>query len=123
MPAIGGYVIIRQLVFRHRGFDLLLWLYSFALSLSAALLFGVEPMIAKMILPYLGGTPAVWNTCLFFFQTFLLAGYAYAHFAGRWLGTKRHAILHLALVSAAVVFLPVTISLAWFVRPDPFPVK
>ena len=101
----------------------MLWLYSLALSLSAALLFGVEPMIAKMILPYLGGTPAVWNTCLFFFQTFLLAGYAYAHFAGRWLGTKRHAILHLALASVAVVFLPVTISFAWFARPDPFPEK
>ncbi len=80
-------------------------------------------MIAKMILPYLGGTPAVWNTCMFFFQTILLLGYLYAHFASRWLGTQRHAILHLALVSAAVVFLPVTISLAWFARPVPFPVK
>jgi spermidine synthase len=101
----------------------LLWLYSFALSLSAALLFGVQPMIAKMILPYLGGTPAVWNTCLFFFQTFLLAGYAYAHCATRWIGTRHHALLHLGIMLAAVFFLPINLPVHALTHPDDLPVK
>jgi len=60
-------------------------LYVLAAALGAALLFLVQPMIAKMALPALGGSPAVWNTSLVFFQAALLAGYAYAHAATRWL--------------------------------------
>ncbi len=59
--------------------------FTFSMFLSAFLLFLVEPMIAKRVLPMLGGTPAVWNTCLVFFQAMLLAGYLYAHAALRWL--------------------------------------
>src|SRR5215475_10885039 len=67
-------------------------------------------MVAKMILPLLGGTPNVWNTSLFFFQALLLAGYAYAHFASSWLGVKRHAILHLLIVASCVLALPIEVS-------------
>lgn len=80
-------------------------------------------MIAKMILPYLGGTPAVWNTCLFFFQSFLLAGYAYAHCATGWLGTRKHALVHLGLIMAAVFFLPINLPAQALARPDEAPVK
>ena len=100
----------------------LLYLYAAALFLSAALLFLVQPMVAKMILPLLGGSPAVWNTCLFFFQTFLLLGYLYAHFGSAWLGLRQQMILHLAILGAALYFLPVTIPSAWLERPDANPV-
>lgn len=102
--------------------DRLLYLYAAALLLSAALLFMVQPMAARMILPFLGGSPAVWNTCLFFFQTVLLLGYLYAHFAGRWLGIKRHMIVHLGLIAAALYFLPVTVPAALLERADTSPV-
>src|SRR5262249_27529603 len=62
-----------------RGDNSLPFLFAITLFVSATLLFLVQPMIAKMILPLLGGTPAVWNTCMVFFQAALLAGYAYAH--------------------------------------------
>ncbi len=66
--------------------------------LSAALLFLVEPMIGKMLLPLLGGTPAVWNTCLVFFQAALLAGYLYAHAALRFLKRKVQIPVHMAVL-------------------------
>ena len=68
-------------------------LFMVTLFLSAFLLFCVQPMIAKMILPLLGGSPAVWSTCMVFFQAMLLAGYAYAHAATSWLGVRRQTIL------------------------------
>jgi len=80
-------------------------------------------MITKMILPYLGGTLAVWDTCLFFFQTFLLAGYAYAHWATRWIGTRRHALLHLGIMLAAVCFLPIHLPVQALAKPDILPVE
>jgi hypothetical protein len=102
--------------------DHLLYLYAAALFLSAGLLFMVQPMVARMILPFFGGSPAVWNTCLFFFQTVLLLGYLYAHFAGKWLGIKRHMIVHVTLIAAALYFLPVTIPAALLERADVSPV-
>lgn len=101
----------------------LLYLYAAALFLSAALLFFVQPMVAKMILPFLGGSPAVWNTCLFFFQTFLLLGYLYAHFGSSWLGVKRHMALHLVVAVAALYFLPVTIPSFWLESSNYSPVN
>jgi spermidine synthase len=82
--------------------------------LNAALMFIIEPMVAKMILPFAGGTPAVWNTSVLFFQVSLLAGYLYAHCASRWLGTLRHALVHLNLVFVAVFFLPFALPVHWF---------
>ena len=65
---------------------------------SASLLFAVQPMFAKMVLPILGGAPAVWNTCMVFFQAALFAGYLYAHTGVRWLGPRRHAALRPAVM-------------------------
>ena len=65
------------------------------------MLFWVEPMIGKMLLPYLGGAPAVWSTCLVFFQAMLLAGYAWSHVSTRLLGPRRQAIVQAVLMLAA----------------------
>lgn len=83
-----------------------LLLFTLTLFLSAFLLFCVQPMIAKMILPLLGGSPTVWSTCMVFFQAMLLAGYAYAHAATSWLGVRRQTILHAGLVLLPVLALP-----------------
>src|SRR5262249_10254312 len=72
--------------FAARGFDsTMIVLFACTLFLSSTLLFLVQPMIAKMVLPLLGGTPAVWNTCMVFFQITLLLGYLYVHVITRWL--------------------------------------
>ncbi|HEV3083607.1 MAG TPA: fused MFS/spermidine synthase [Gemmataceae bacterium] len=86
------------------------FLFAITLFVSAMLLFLVEPMVAKMVLPLLGGTPAVWNTCMVFFQAALLAGYAYAHATTQWLGTRRQVLLHLVLLALPLLLLPVSIS-------------
>src|SRR5438552_3497559 len=90
----------------------LLFLFASTLFISAGLLFCVQPMIAKMLLPLLGGAPAVWNTCMVFFQGMLLAGYAYAHCTGKWLSAKSQMRLHVLLLVAAAVVLPISISQA-----------
>ncbi|MFM7740016.1 MAG: hypothetical protein ACKO9H_11490, partial [Planctomycetota bacterium] len=72
---------------------------------SAALLFMVQPMIGRLLLPVLGGSPAVWNTCLVFFQAILLAGYLYAHFSIKWLGHRTQSIIHLLLFAATIGWL------------------
>src|SRR5215467_12030214 len=63
-------------------------------------------MLGKMVTPLLGGTPAVWNTCMVFFQAVLLAGYAYAHSATARLGVRRQALLHLGVLLLPVLTLP-----------------
>lgn len=88
----------------------MLLLFAVTLFTSATLLFLVEPMIGKMILPLLGGTPAVWNTAMVFFQAVLLAGYAYAHFSTAWLGARKQAVLHLGLLVLPFWFLPLTVN-------------
>ena len=67
-----------------------------ATFLGAGLLFAVEPMVAKMLLPRLGGSPAVWNTAMVFFQAALLAGYAFAHFSTKAFGLRRHPLVQVA---------------------------
>jgi len=86
--------------------------YPATLFVSAALLFWVQPMVAKMILPLLGGTPAVWNTCMLFYQTLLLAGYAYAHFLSSRLAPRRQAVAQGVLLAAAFFVLPIGIAKA-----------
>ncbi len=89
-----------------------LTLAAFTLTLftSALLLFMVQPMVGKLILPLLGGTPAVWNTCMVFFQALLLGGYSYAHFSTKYLGVRRQSIVHLALMMIPFLFVfPITI--------------
>jgi len=93
------------------------WLFAVTMFVSATLLFLIQPMIAKMILPLLGGTPAVWNTCMVFFQAALLAGYAYAHAMTTWLGTRRQVLLHTVLIFLPLVVLPIGLVSGW-VPPD-----
>jgi hypothetical protein len=88
-------------------------LYAFTLLVSAALLFVVQPMIARMVLPLLGGSPAVWNTCMVFFQAALLAGYAYAHASTAWLGVRRQVVLHAGLLLLPLFCLPLGVSREW----------
>ncbi|WP_406694934.1 fused MFS/spermidine synthase [Singulisphaera sp. Ch08] len=84
-------------------------LFALTLFLSAVLLFSAQPMIAKMVLPLLGGAPAVWTTCMVFFQAALLAGYLYAHATTGWLGIRRQAGLHALLLLFPWFFLPIGI--------------
>jgi hypothetical protein len=90
---------------------LLAW-YAATILLSAGLLFCIEPMVAKMALPLLGGSPSVWNTCMLWFQAMLLAGYAYAHLAPRRVGLKRHAIIHVGIIVIPLLVLPLDIRWA-----------
>src|SRR4026207_1621863 len=80
----------------------------FALTIftGAFLLFQVQPLIGKYILPWFGGGPGVWTTCLLFFQTLLLGGYAYAHFSSTRLRPRKQAVLHPALLALSLVPLP-----------------
>ncbi len=83
--------------------------FGATLFVSAALLFCVEPMVAKMLMPLLGGAPAVWITCMLFFQAALLAGYGYAHATTARLGVRRQAILHLVVLALPLLVLPIRV--------------
>jgi hypothetical protein len=85
-------------------------LFAFAIFLSASLLFVVQPMTGKLVLPLLGGSPAVWNTSLVFFQLALLAGYFYAHALRRLRDPRLELAVHLVLATAAVATLPVAVT-------------
>jgi protein-L-isoaspartate O-methyltransferase len=102
------------------------WLgLNFALTIfvSAFLLFQVQPLISKFILPWFGGSPAVWTTCMLFFQTLLFAGYAYAHFSVKFLAPPRQALVHVVLLVAALaVTLPsIAPSIRWKPEGSDYP--
>ncbi|MEZ6061035.1 MAG: hypothetical protein R3C19_11785 [Planctomycetaceae bacterium] len=82
-------------------------MYAITIFLSAFLLFQVQPLLAKYILPWFGGTPAVWSTCMLFFQAMLLLGYAYAHGLVRMSSRRRQVIVHLCVLAATLALLPV----------------
>lgn len=88
-------------------------LFAFTLLLSATLLFTVQPMFGKMILPMFGGSPSVWLTALVFFQLMLLAGYAYVYATTTWLGIRKQAALHLLILALPLVVLPVRVLTRW----------
>lgn len=90
-------------------------MFPFALTIfsGAFLLFAVQPLVGKYILPWFGGGPGVWTTCLLFFQTFLLGGYLYAHLTSTRLAPRRQAVLHVVLLAAALALLPIVPSAAW----------
>ncbi len=92
-------------------------LFSTAIFVNATLLFSVQPLFTKMVLPLLGGTPAVWNTALLFFQAALLGGYLYAHVSSRWFPATRQAVVHLLLLLGALCFLPLQIAAGWRTPP------
>ena len=99
------------------GIRLLPLLYGLTLFVSALLLFSIQPMFAKMVLPKLGGAPAVWSVAMVFFQTTLLAGYAYAHVLNRTLRSRRAAMLHLVLVGVTAMALPIAVAPGWSAPP------
>jgi hypothetical protein len=81
--------------------------FALTIFLSAFLLFQVQPLISRFILPWFGGGPAVWATCMVFFQVVLLAGYGYAHLASERLPRRKHVWLHLALLALSLLMLPI----------------
>jgi len=87
--------------------------YAGTIFLSSFLLFLVQPLIARLILPWFGGSAAVWTTCMLFFQALLLAGYAYAHWLTRLSNKRAEAVIHTVLLLAAVATLPIAPSEAW----------
>jgi len=91
-------------------------LYATTIFLAAFLLFLVQPIMAKQILPWFGGSAAVWATCMVFFQVVLLAGYAYADWTTRKLAPRRQAMLHIALLAGSLLLLPIIPDTAW--KPD-----
>src|SRR5579863_3424768 len=88
-------------------------LYAATIFLSAFLLFQVQPLIAKIILPWFGGSAAVWSAAMLFFQLVLLAGYAYAHLSIRFLKAKTQLALHAALLLVSCALLPIVPSETW----------
>ena len=101
---------------------LLVSIFTLAIFANAALLFSVQPMFSKMVLPLLGGTPSVWNSCMLFFQVALLGGYLYAHLTSRALAPARQAALHLALLAAALLTLPIAVRAGWSPPPGGAPI-
>ena len=89
------------------------YLFAGTIFTSAFLLFLVQPLIAKQILPWFGGSAAVWSICLVFFQVLLLAGYAYSDAVTRWLSARTQARLHVALLLASLAFLPIVTHPRW----------
>lgn len=92
--------------------------FASALFLSAFLIFAVQPMFAKMVLPLLGGAPAVWNTAMVFFQASLLAGYLYAHLLANKVPTRLQPILHIVVMASGALFLPFAVNLDFLPQPD-----
>ena len=93
-------------------------LYAATLFVSALLLFSIQPMFAKMVLPKLGGAPAVWSVAMVFFQTVLLAGYGYAYVLNRLLSPRWAAMFHLLLLGITAMMLPIAIAPGWGVPPQ-----
>ena len=97
---------------------LLLAVFITAIFLSAALLFAVQPLFTKMVLPQLGGSPSVWSVAMVFFQALLLVGYAYAHALTRFLSVRAAVFVHLAVMIAAALTLPLAIRAGWGRPPE-----
>src|SRR4051812_35287232 len=102
-----GRQLLQSLNFRDRVFVLT---FSAALFCSALLMFSIQPLIGKLLLPKLGGSPQVWNTCMVFFQAMLFAGYLHAHYSSKWFGSRMQAAIHLALVIATLFALPIGLA-------------
>src|SRR6476646_5421750 len=88
-------------------------LYALTILVSAFLLFQVQPVIAKIILPWFGGSAAVWTTCLLFFQMVLLLGYLYSHAVVRYLKPRMQMFVHLGMLMISLIALPVYPSASW----------
>ncbi|MCC7086849.1 MAG: fused MFS/spermidine synthase [Pirellulales bacterium] len=89
------------------------WVFAATIFTSAFLLFEVQPILSKYILPWFGGSPAVWTTAMVFFQTVLFLGYGYAHWSQRTLSPRMQGLVHLAMLTAAVILLPIAPDGGW----------
>ena len=96
-------------------------LYALTIFLGAFLLFQVQPMIGKFILPWFGGGSSVWTTCMLFFQWLLLGGYLYSHLTTTYIQPKTQAKIHLGILALALFFLPIVPSESWKPLPDDYP--
>lgn len=96
--------------------------FAATIFVGAFLLFQLQPLIGKIILPWFGGTPAVWTTCMLFFQSLLFGGYAYAHFTVRWLKPKQQGLVHFVLIVLALALLRVVPDESWKPAPGDEPV-
>src|SRR5918992_278288 len=92
-------------------------LFSATIFISAALLFLIEPMFAKFVLPTFGGSPAVWTGSMMFFQAALLCSYLYVHATTTWLGPRKQAVLHLVLVLLPLLVLPIAVPADEYAPP------
>jgi hypothetical protein len=92
--------------------------FSITLFISAFLLFSVQPFFAKMVLPKLGGAPAVWSVAMVFFQSMLLAGYLYAHVLATRLTTRTAMLVHVTVMAAALLVMPIAIPAGWGSPPE-----
>ena len=87
--------------------------FAIAILLGAFLIFQVQPIISKCVLAWFGGTPAVWTTCMLFFQVLLFGGYLYAHFLTHWFAPKQQALIHGVLIAVALLALPIQPTDVW----------
>lgn len=85
-------------------------IYSLSIFISSFLLFMVQPMMAKAIMPYLGGAPSLWQLSVAIYQAILLLGYLYAHFMAKWCNIKQQAIIHFSLMLACLLFMPLSLQ-------------
>jgi hypothetical protein len=96
-----------------QGHGVTLTVFAAAIFLSAGLLFAVQPLFTKMVLPTLGGAPSVWSMALVFFQAALLGGYLYAHLLTRYLPGRQSVVVHVLMLLAATMFLPLGLASGW----------
>src|SRR3954454_3057375 len=94
-----------------------MFLYALTILVSAFLLFQVQPVIAKIILPWFGGSAAVWTTCMLFFQTVLVLGYLYSHTLVRYLKPRMQTLVHCAMLVLSALVLPILPNASW--KPSP----
>lgn len=92
-------------------------LFTATIFTSALLLFFVQPLFTRMVLPQIGGAPAVWTTAMLFFQTVLIGGYLYAHLMTRYIPTLAQVGIHMALLLLALLFLPLAVPQGWHYDP------
>jgi hypothetical protein len=97
-----------------------MFLFAVSIFLSAFLLFQIQPVMGKIILPWFGGTPAVWSTAMLFFQLLLTGGYVYAHWLIGHIGIQRQSIIHIALITLAILLL-ISFSFVWTSPITPSP--
>ena len=92
--------------------------FVLTLFLSASLLFFVQPLFTRIVLPHVGGSPAVWTTAMLFFQTILIAGYLYAHLLTRAMPVRRQVFVHLGVWAIALISLPLAVPAGWQLDPE-----